>query len=74
MPPAYVKRHVKRQKNDASDAEVICEAMTRPNMRFVAIKTPEQRSYLTLHRTRHLLIRQQTAEAQRRVVDFPGSL
>jgi len=61
MPPAYVKPYVKRQKNDAADAEAICEAVTRPNMRFVAIKTPEQQSCLMLHRTRHLFIRQQTA-------------
>jgi transposase len=61
MPPAYVKPYVKRQKNDAADAEAICEAVTRPNMRFVATKTPEQQSCLTLHRTRHLFIRQQTA-------------
>ncbi len=61
MPPAYVKPYVKRQKNDATDAEAICEAVTRPNMRFVATKTPEQQSCLTLHRTRHLFIRQQTA-------------
>jgi transposase len=61
MPPAYVKPYVKRQKNDAADAEAICEAVTRKNMRFVATKTPEQQSCLMLHRTRHLLIRQQTA-------------
>ena len=61
MPPAYVKPYVKRQKNDAADAEAICEAVTRANMRFVAIKTPEQQSCLMLHRTRHLFIRQQTA-------------
>ena len=61
MPPAYVKPYVKRQKNDAADAEAICEAVTRANMRFVATKTPEQQSCLMLHRTRHLLIRQQTA-------------
>jgi transposase len=61
MPPAYVKPYVKRQKNDATDAEAICEAVTRPNMRFVATKTPEQQSCLMLHRTRHLFIRQQTA-------------
>ncbi|MGB8758090.1 MAG: IS110 family transposase [Pseudolabrys sp.] len=61
MPPAYVKPYVKRQKNDATDAEAICEAVTRANMRFVATKTPEQQSALTLHRTRHLFIRQQTA-------------
>jgi transposase len=61
MPPAYVKPYVKRQKNDASDAEAICEAVTRPNMRFVPTKTPEQQSCLMLHRTRHLFVRQQTA-------------
>jgi transposase len=61
MPPAYVKPYVKRQKNDATDAEAICEAVTRANMRFVPTKTPEQQSGLMLHRTRHLFIRQQTA-------------
>jgi transposase len=61
MPPAYVKPYVKRHKNDATDAEAICEAVTRPNMRFVATKTQEQQSCLTLHRTRHLFIRQQTS-------------
>src|SRR5271169_2256723 len=60
-PPAYVKPYVKRHKNDAIDAEAICEAVTRPNMRFVATKTREQQSCLTLHRTRHLCIRQQTS-------------
>ena len=48
MPPAYVKPYVKRQKNDAADAEAICEAVTRPNMRVVATKTPEQQSCLML--------------------------
>jgi transposase len=61
MPPAYVKPYVKRHKNDAADAEAICEAVTRANMRFVATKTREQQSCLTLHRTRHLLMRQQTS-------------
>lgn len=61
MPPAYVKPYVKRQKNDANDAEAICEAVSRANMRFVPTKTPEQQSCLMLHRTRHLFIRQQTA-------------
>ena len=61
MPAAYVKPYVKRQKNDATDAEAICEAVTRANMRFVKTKTAEQQSYLMLHRTRHLFIRQQTA-------------
>jgi transposase len=61
MPPAYVKPYVKRQKNDATDAEAICEAVSRPNMRFVETKRPEQQGCLMLHRTRHLFIRQQTA-------------
>jgi len=61
MPPAYVKPYLKRQKNDAADAEAICEAVQRPSMRFVPTKTPDQQACLMLHRTRHLLIRQQTA-------------
>lgn len=61
MPPAYVKPYVKRHKNDTTDAEAICEAVTRPNMRFVPTKTVEQQSCLMLHRARHLFIRQQTA-------------
>jgi hypothetical protein len=61
MPPAYVKPYFKRQKNDAADAEAICEAVSRANMRFVETKTPEQQSCLMLHRTPHLFIRQQTA-------------
>ena len=51
MPPRYVKPYVKRQKNDATDAEAICEAVSRTNMRFVPTKTPEQQSALVLHRT-----------------------
>jgi transposase len=61
MPPAYVRPYVKRQKNDAAEAEAICEAVTRASMRFVATKTLEEQSCLMLHRTRHLFIRQQTA-------------
>jgi transposase len=61
MPPAYVKPYVKRQKNDAADAEAICEAVQRPNMRFVPTKTVEQQGCLVLHRTRHLLVRQRTS-------------
>jgi transposase len=60
MPAAYVKPYVKRSKSDALDAEGICEAVTRPTMRFVAIKTPEQQAALMLHRTRDLLVRQRT--------------
>jgi transposase len=61
MPPAYVRPYVKRQKNDMADAEAICEAVTRANMRFVPTKTAEQQSGLMLHRTRHLFMRQQTS-------------
>ena len=60
MPPAYVKPYVKRGKTDAGDAAAICEAVTRPTMRFVAMKSPEQQSVLALHRSRDLLIRQRT--------------
>src|SRR6476660_169025 len=60
MPPAYVKPYVKRGKTDASDAEAICEAVTRPTMRFVAIKSPEQQAMLALHRTRDLFVKQRT--------------
>src|ERR1700685_4685686 len=58
MPPRYVKPYVKRQKNDAADAEAICEAVTRPRMRFVEIKTCEQQGTLVLHRVRLMLMRQ----------------
>ncbi len=61
MPPVYVRPYVKRHKNDATDAEAICEAVTRANMRFVPTKTAEQQGGLVLHRTRHLLVRQQTS-------------
>jgi transposase len=61
MPARYVKPYVKRNKNDAADAEAICEAVTRPTMRFVPIKTPEQQAVLMLHRTRALFVRQRTA-------------
>ena len=60
MPARYVKPYVKRNKNDAADAEAICEAVTRPTMRFVEIKTEEQQSVLMLHRTRLLFVRQRT--------------
>ena len=60
MPAAYVKAYVRRQKNDAADAEAICEAVTRPTMRFVPIKSVEQQGVLVLHRTRELLVRQRT--------------
>lgn len=60
MPPAYVKAYVRRQKNDAADAQAICEAVTRPTMRFVPIKSAERQSVLVLHRSRELLVRQRT--------------
>lgn len=60
MPAQYVKPYVKRGKNDASDAEAICEAVTRPTMRFVTVKTPEQQSVMMLHRIRLMLNRQRT--------------
>jgi transposase len=67
MPPAYVKPYVKRQKNDATDAEAICEAVGRANMRFVPTKAPEQQSGLVLHRTtsRRLRGRPRQASAMR---------
>jgi hypothetical protein len=60
MPPSYVKAYLKRSKNDANDAAAICEAVTRPTMRFVPIKTKEQQAALLLHRARQLLVRQRT--------------
>jgi transposase len=60
MPPAYVKPYVKRQKNDATDAAAICEAVSRPSMRFVPVKEVDQQGILVLHRTRDLLLRQRT--------------
>jgi len=60
IPPVYVKAYVKRSKNDAADAAAICEAVTRPSMRFVPIKSEEQQAALAVHRARVLLIRQRT--------------
>ena len=60
IPPVYVKVYVKRSKNDAADAAAICEAVTRPSMRFVPIKYEEQQAALVVHRARDLLIRQRT--------------
>jgi transposase len=60
MPPAYVKPYVKRGKTDANDAEAICEAVSRPTMRFVPVKSPEQQAALAMHRTRDLLVKQRT--------------
>ena len=58
IPPVYVKPYVKRGKSDATDAAAICEAVTRPTMRFVEVKTPDQQAILALHRTRDLVVRQ----------------
>jgi len=60
MPPNYVKAYVKRNKNDAADAEAICEAVRRPAMRFVPVKTADQQAILMMHRARALLVRQRT--------------
>ena len=60
MPPQFVKPYVKSQKNDAADAEAICEAVQRPTMRFVPVKSGEQQAVILLHRTRDLLVRQRS--------------
>jgi hypothetical protein len=60
MPPAYIKPYVKRGKNEAVDAAAVCEAMSRPGMRFVPIKSADQQAVLMLHKTRELLIKQRT--------------
>src|SRR5215471_10333479 len=60
MPPSYVKAYLKRSKNDANDAAAICEAVTRPSMRFVATKSEQQQCGLMLHRSRQLLVCQRT--------------
>lgn len=60
MPPSYVKPYVKRGKTDAADAGAICEAVARPSMRFVPVKTEEQQAILMMHRTRDFLVRQLT--------------
>ncbi len=63
MAPQFVKPYVKTNKNDQADAEAICEAVTRPNMRFVAIKTIEQQEILSIHRVRERLVKNRTALA-----------
>jgi transposase len=63
MPPAYVKPYVKRNKNDGRDAEAICEAVSRPTMRFVPVKSVEQQATLAVHGARALLVRQRTMAA-----------
>lgn len=67
MPPAYVKPYVKSQKNDSADAEAICEAVTRPNMRFAEVKSVEQQSVLAMHKLRATLIRHRTRVGNSRV-------
>jgi transposase len=63
MPPAYVKAYRKRNKTDGRDAEAICDAMDRPTMRFIAVKSPESQAIAVLHSTRRLLVRQRTMSA-----------
>lgn len=63
MPPQFVKPYVKTNKNDAADAEAICEAVARPNMRFVPVKTVEQQAVLSLHRVRQSFVKARTAQA-----------
>src|SRR5437763_2405461 len=60
MPPAYVKPYVKRGKNDAADAEAICEAVMRPSMRFVAVQSADQQASSMVYKVRELLVRQRT--------------
>ena len=62
MPPVYVKPYVKQGKTDAADAEAICEAVTRPTMRFVPVRSPAQQAALLQHKTRDLLVRQRTMQ------------
>lgn len=65
MAPQFVKPYVKTNKNDAADAEAICEAVTRPNMRFVPIKTDAQQAILSMHRVRQGFVKARTAQANR---------
>src|SRR5664279_5254224 len=60
IPPAYIKPYIKRGKNDVVDAAAICEAMSRPDMRFVPIKSAEQQAVLMLHKTREMFVKQRT--------------
>lgn len=74
MPPSYIKPYGKRGKNDAVDAEAICEAMSRPGMRFVPIKSAEQQATLMLHKTRELLVKQRTMSVNALQAIFPNSV
>ena len=71
MPAQYVKAYVKRNKNDAADAEAICEAVARPTMRFVPAKTAEQQAAVLLHRGRERLVRQRTMLVNARAAHAP---
>jgi transposase len=73
IPPAYVKPYVKRQKNDAADAAAICEAVTRPSMRFVEVKSVDQQAAGVLHKTRALLIKQRPMWLAMRWPTWPAS-
>jgi len=73
MAPQFVRPYVKTNKNDARDAEAICEAVTRPSMRFVPIKTVEQQAILALHRARQGFVTARTAQANQRAVCWPNS-
>src|SRR5205085_2297132 len=73
MPPAYVKPYLKRNKNDGRDAEAICEAVSRPTMRFVAVKSIEQQATLAVHTTRALLVRQRTMIASTVLATVPDA-
>ena len=72
IPPAYVKPLVRRQKNDAADAEAICEAAQRPNMRFVPVKSEEKQGVAAVFRVRELMIRQRWRRLRRRRSIFAG--
>jgi hypothetical protein len=76
MPPAYTKPYVKRGKTDAVDADACCEAMSRPGMRFVPIKSAEQQATLMLHKTRELLVKQRTMSVTRFLTEnqWPGKI
>ena len=73
IPPAYVKPFVKRQKNDAADAEAICEAAQRPTMRFVAVKSEAAQGAAVVFRTRDMLVRQRTRSSTLYVAISPSS-
>jgi hypothetical protein len=73
-PPSYVKPFVKRQKNDSSDAEAICEAAQRPTMRFVAVKSEAAQASAAIFRTRDLLVRQRTQHTRCLVPGFDGAI